>query len=197
MADFLLSEAVEEDPTTNDDDEDEGNNNITLSDEEFIDDSNIDEQNASDYYGFTNVMREYDNTIQDSLEDFDYNQEASNYNSEISDLPRIDEFKDFESRVEKFKKTLINPQGLNNENSFFYSILYAIRYHLTKKSDTVDDEQIKVDIGARIYNKIYPLRSFLKLNLDVLSFDNQCHTINQILSENKLFLRIFELKDKF
>ena len=73
MADFLLSEAVEEDPTTNDDDEDEGNNNITLSDEEFIDNSNIDEQNASDYYGFTNVMREYDDTIQDSLEDFDYN----------------------------------------------------------------------------------------------------------------------------
>ena len=51
MADFLLSEAVEEDPMTDDDEEDEGNN-ITLSDEEFIDDSNIDEQNPSDFYGF-------------------------------------------------------------------------------------------------------------------------------------------------
>ena len=90
MADFLLSEAVEEDPTTNDDEEDEGNI-ITLSDEEFIDDSNIDEQNLSDYYGSTNVTREYDDATQDSLEDFDYSQEASNYNSEISDLPfRID-----------------------------------------------------------------------------------------------------------
>ena len=161
MADFLLSEAVEEDPTTNDDEEDEGNI-ITLSDEEFIDDSNIDEQDSSDYYGFTNVTREYDDAIEDSLEDFDYSQEASNYNSEISDLPfRIDEFKDFEKRVKKFKNTLINPQGLNNENSFFYSILYAVRYHLIKKIDTVDDEQIKVDIGAGIYDKIYPLKSFL------------------------------------
>ena len=197
MADFLLSEAVEEDPTTNDDEEDEGNI-ITLSDEEFIDDSNIDEQNLSDYYGSTNVTREYDDATQDSLEDFDYSQEASNYNSEISDLPfRIDEFKDFENRVKKFKNTLINPQGLNNENSFFYSILYAVRYHLTKKFDTVDDEQIKVDIGAGIYDKIYPLKSFLKLNLDILCFQNQCQTINQILSENKLFLRVYELKDKF
>ena len=102
MADFLLSEAVEEDPTTNDE-EDEGNI-VTLSDEEFIDDSNVYEQNPSDYYGFTNVTREYDDAIQDSFEDFDYiSQEASNYNSEISDLPpRIDEFKDFEYRVKKF-----------------------------------------------------------------------------------------------
>ena len=197
MADFLLSEAVEEDPTTNDE-EDEGNI-VTLSDEEFIDDSNVYEQNPSDYYGFTNVTREYDDAIQDSFEDFDYtSQEASNYNSEISDLPpRIDEFKDFEYRVKKFKNTLINPHGLNNENSFFYSILYAVRYYLTKKCDLVEDEQIKVDIGGKIYDKIHPLKSFLKLNLDIFTFENQCQTINQILSENKLFLRVYELKDKF
>ena len=170
MADFLLSEAIEEDPTTNDDDddEDEGNNNVTLSDEEFIDDSNIDEQNPSDYYGFTKVAREYDDAIQDSLEDFDYDQEVSNYNSEISDLPRIDEFKDFESRVKKFKNTLINPQGLNNENSIFYSILYAVRYHLTKKFDTVDDEQIKADIRAGIYN--LSIEKFFKIKFRYFIF---------------------------
>ena len=173
MADFLLSEAVEEDPTTNDE-EDEGNI-VTLSDEEFIDDSNVYEQNPSDYYGFTNVTREYDDAIQDSFEDFDYiSQEASNYNSEISDLPpRIDDFKDFEYRVKKFKNTLINPHGLNNENSFFYSILYAVRYYLTKKCDYLTKKQIKVDIGAKIYDKIHPLKSFLKLNLDIFTFENQ------------------------
>ena len=197
MADFLLSEAVEEDPTTNDE-EDEGNI-VTLSDEEFIDDSNVYEQNPSDYYGFTNVTREYDDAIQDSFEDFDYiSQEASNYNSEISDLPpRIDDFKDFEYRVKKFKNTLFNPHGLNNENSFFYSILYAVRYYLTKKCDLVEDEQIKVDIGGKIYDKIHPLKGFFQLNLDIFTFENQCQTINQILSDNKLFLRVYELKDKF
>ena len=55
----------------------------------------------------------------------------------------------------------------------------------------------KLKLTLELEYIIYPLRSFLKLNLDILSFDNQCHTINQILSENKLFLRVFELKDKF
>ena len=201
MSDFLLTEAdVEEENTNDDDEDDEGNNNITLSDEEFIDDSNFNDPNASDYYGFTNVMREYEDAIQDSLADLDYDQEANNYvsDSEITDQPRIDEFDGFKSRVEKFKNTLIFPQGLNNENSFFYSILYAIRYNFKKKFDRVDDdEQIKVDIGDEIYNKIYPLKNFLKLDLDIVTFKNQCPTINQILTENNLFLRVFELKDKF
>ena len=162
MADFLLTEAVDEDPKTID--EDEGNIiNMTLSDEEFIDDSSVIEESVSDYYGFTNVSREYDDAIQDSFSGFDYNQEANNYCNDDDELfDEIDEFKDFKSRVEKFKKTLINPQGFNNENSFFYSILYAVRYHLTNKFDDVDDEQIKVDIGAEIYDKIHPLKNFLK-----------------------------------
>ena len=197
MADFLLTEAVDEDPKTID--EDEGNIiNMTLSDEEFIDDSSVIEESVSDYYGFTNVSREYDDAIQDSFSGFDYNQEANNYCNDDDELfDEIDEFKDFKSRVEKFKKTLINPQGFNNENSFFYSILYTVRYHLTNKFDDVDDEQIKVDIGAEIYDKIHPLKNFLKLDLDILNFENQCLTINRILSKNGLFLRVFELKDKF
>ena len=148
MTDFLLTEAIDEDQQDNE--EEEGNNISTLSDEEFIDDSYFEDQNESDYYGFTNVMREYDDAIKDSLTDFDYNQEASNYVTENNedDDERIDEFKDFESKVEKLKKNLFFPQGLKNENSFFYSILYAIRYHLTKKLDTTSDEQIKVDTGA-------------------------------------------------
>ena len=196
MTDFLLTEAIDEDQQDNE--EEEGNNISTLSDEEFIDDSHFEDQNESDYYGFTNVMREYDDAIQDSLTDFDYNQEASNYVTENNDDDeRIDEFKDFESKVEKFKKNLFFPQGLKNENYFFYSILYAVRYHLTKKINTAADEQIKVDIGAEIFDEILPLKNFLKLNLDIFTFENQCYVVNQILNKNNLFLRIFELKNKF
>ena len=102
MADFLLTEAVDEDPKTID--EDEGNIiNMTLSDEEFIDDSSVIEESVSDYYGFTNVSREYDDAIQDSFSGFDYNQEANNYCNDDDELfDEIDEFKDFKSRVEKF-----------------------------------------------------------------------------------------------
>ena len=197
MADFLLTEAVDEDAKTIEG-KDEGNIiDMTLSDEEFIDDSSVVEESVTDYYGLTNVSREYDDAIQDSFSDFDYNQEANNYCNDDELFDEIDEFKDFKFRVEKFKKTLINPQGFDNKNSFFYSILYAIRYQLTNKFDDVNDEQIKVDIGAEIYDKIHLLKDFLKLDLDILNFENQCLTINQILSKNGLFLRVFELKDKF
>ena len=37
----------------------------------------------------------------------------------------------------------------------------------------------------------------MKLNLDILHFENQCLKINHILNKNNLFLHIFELKEKF
>ena len=77
MADFLLTEAVDEDTATTDVN-DEGNIDMTLSDEEFIDDSVI-EQDVTEYYGFTNVSKDYTEAVQDSFSDFDYDQEANNY----------------------------------------------------------------------------------------------------------------------
>ena len=87
-----------------------------MSDEEFIDDSEI-EENITDLYGFTNVSRDYTEAVEDSFSDFD--QEPNNYcnENETNDLP-IDNVKDY------FTKTLINPQGLNNKDSFF------IRFYL-------------------------------------------------------------------
>ena len=124
MSDFLVKEAIDEDEIQNEEEEDEGNDFIsTLSDEEFIDDeSQFEDQNASDYYGFTNIERSYDDAIQDSLTDFDFNQEANNYNYDDDDdnlKETVDNFKDFEARVLKFKKTLFCPHELQNEDSFF------------------------------------------------------------------------------
>ena len=118
MADFLLTEAVDEDSATTDVN-DEGNIDMTLSDEEFIDDSVI-EQDVTEYYGFTNVSKDFTEAVQDSFSDFDYDQEANNYcvEDDLHDI-KIDEFKDYKSRVDKFAKTLLNPQGLNNKDSFF------------------------------------------------------------------------------
>ena len=77
-----------------------------------------------------------------------------------------------------------------------------MRYQLTGKfscnDDDVDvDEQIKVDIGAEIFDEIYPLKSMMKLDLDILNFESQCLKLNQILNKNNLFLCIFEFKEKF
>ena len=75
--------------------------------------------------------------------------------------------------------------------------MFAIRYRLSGKVEPCDDEQLKIDIGAEILDEIYPLKSLMKSNLDILHFENQCLKINQILNKNNLFLRIFELKEKF
>ena len=72
-----------------------------------------------------------------------------------------------------------------------------MRCQLTGKIEECDDEQIKEDIGAEIFDKIYLLKSMIMLDLDTLHFENQCLKINQILNKNNLFLRVFELKEKF
>ena len=200
MADFLLTEAVDEDDVGG---VDEGNifdDDMTLSDEEFIDDSVI-EESVTDHYGFTNVSRDYTEAVEDSFSDFDFEQEPNNYcnENEIHDL-EVDNFKDYKSKIEKFTKTLLNPQGLNNKDSLIYSILFAVRYQLTGKFSCDDDdddddvdEQIKVDIGAEIFDEIYMLKNMMRLDLDILNFKNQCLKINQILNKNNLFLRVLEL----
>ena len=80
----------------------------------------------SDYCGFTNVSRSYEDAMQDALEGFDWVQEPKNYTNEPTTSVSFDEFKNSDERIAKFKSSLINPQGVGNPDSFFYSILYAL-----------------------------------------------------------------------
>ena len=104
MADFLLTEAVDDDPIGEGNIDFEGNINdeMTISDEEFIDDSEINES-ITDHYGFTNVSRDFDEAVEDSFSDFDFDQEPNNYcnENEIFDL-EIDNCKDYKSKIENF-----------------------------------------------------------------------------------------------
>ena len=196
MSDFILREAIDEDEY---EEEREGGNDFitSISDEEFLDDeTEFEDQNPSDYYGFTNVVTAYEDAIQDSLSDFNFDQEANNYNIDELSEEKIDEFKDFNEKIEKFKKHLFFPKNNQDENSFFYSILYAIRYHLTEKLDQVSDEYFTAN-DLKIYQEIYCLEDILKLDLKISSFEDQCYVINHILNKNNLFLRVYEQKEKF
>ena len=77
------------------------------SDREFIDDTDYHES-VSDYYGFANASRPYEEAIEDPIEDFDWSQDPENYYDEPTRNP-IDEFNNSEIRVEKFKSSLVNP----------------------------------------------------------------------------------------
>ena len=191
MAEFLLTEAIDVDSVN---DDNEGNiNTATVSDEEFIDDQPQNE--SSDFHPyFTNVSRSYD----DVMQDFNFDAlEARNYFDSDEEGEEINEFANFESKVKLFKESLNNPHGLENSDSFFYSILYAIRNKLTKKVDSVDEENLKEDVGLALFHDLFEIKSLLRLDLDILNFENQCFKVNTILSKYNMFLRVFELKDQF
>ena len=96
MADFVNFEAVED---SNIDEIGVGDEQIiseNVSDVDFIDNQNDFDENVEDFYAFTNVIRSYEDAMQDSFIDFDWSQEASNYCTDYYDATNetTDEFKD-------------------------------------------------------------------------------------------------------
>ena len=135
MSDFLLTEAIDEDE--DEIENGEGNDFVsTLSDEEFIDDESQFENNASDYYGLVNIERSYDDAIQDSVSEINFDQEANNYNDDYDDdfnEEKIDNFKDFIERLNKFKKNLYFPRQIQDENSFFFCYFVCSKILFNKR----------------------------------------------------------------
>ena len=168
-----------------------------MNDNDFIDNIEI-EESLEDHYAFTNVNRNYADAVYDSFSDFDFDQEPKNYCNvnEVCNLP-VDEFKDNKQKIDLFIDTLINPQGSNNKDSFFYSILYTVRYFLTQKIEPcTNEDELRLNVTAEIFDEIYPLKENVRLDLDILNFEKQCFQIKYILNISNFFLRIFELKEK-
>ena len=194
MSDFIEFEALDKGEVMNECERVEEGEMETYRD--FIDDGNYDES-VADYYAFENVTRTYEEAMSDAREGFDYDQEPENYCEEPTDM-EIDDFDKSKRRIAKFKSNLVNPQGADNPDSFFHSILYALRYRLTNKDEPcIDDAELESDVKTEIFDEVNLLRDRLRFDLDLMNFENQCFQINRILMENNFFLRVFELKDKF
>ena len=188
MSDFLFSEVIEEDAILVDESEDEVE---TVSDNDFIGNTEIDES-VEDHYAFTNVNRNYADAVYESFSDFDFDQEPNNFcnENEVCNLP-VDEFKDYTEKIYLFIDTLINPQGSNNKDSFFYLILYTVRYLLTQKSEPcTNEDKLRLDVTVEIFDEIYLLKENMRLDLDILDFEKQCFQISHILNKNIFFLRV-------
>ena len=96
MSNFLFSEAIEEDASLVNESKDEIE---TVRDNDFIDDTEIDES-VEDHYAFTNVNRNYADAVYDSFSDFDFDQEPNNYcnENEVCNLT-VDEFKTINKKL--------------------------------------------------------------------------------------------------
>ena len=200
MAQFIDSEAMDVDCNTQCDDEKGEEEVPSVSDDEFIDDSEQIVVDQSEYPYFANVTRSYNDTLTrvedlESLEDLD----ARHYFDSDNDEDDLHEFSKFEAKARVFRESLICPHGLENPDSFFYAILYAIRHKFTEKVDFLQNEDsLKQDVGIELSRELFEIKSLLRLDgQDKLNFENQCFKINRILSRHNMFLRVFELKDKF
>ena len=49
----------------------------------------------------------------------------------------------------------------------------------------------------QLYDVLLSAKKNLRLDLDIQHFENQCFSVNDLLIKHDLFLRIYELKDKF
>ena len=197
MSEFVNFEAVDDDCERDMMDECERVEE-SESDGEFIDNSEYDES-VRDYYGFTNVTKSYEEAMREGFEDeeIDESEEVENYCEESTNAT-VDDFINSKDRIDKFKSTLLSPQGKDNPDLFFYAILYALRYKQNNKTEPcADDSELRSDVTPEIFDEINSLRDKLKLDLDILNFENQCFQINRILIKSHLFLRVYEIKDKF
>ena len=203
MVDFVNFEATEDSNIDGIDVDNEQNISANVSDVDFIDDENDFDENVEHYYSFTNVSRSYEDAMQNSSIDFDWSQERNNYCVEDYDPAKetIDEFKltILKKKVEDFKHTLLIPGGFENIDSFYYALLYAIRYQLkNKKNRCQNDNELKKDIDKdKLYDALCTIKEKLRLDLDIVNFENQCFSVNDLLNKHGFFLRVYELKDNF
>ena len=118
MSQFVCFQMAEyNDDVTLENESSEGEN-MSDTDVDFIDDTEYNES-VENYYMFENVSREYDDAIGDSFAGFDFSQEPSNYCSDDEICNEVTELKVSKKKVEELNKTLLNPEGDKNVDSFF------------------------------------------------------------------------------
>ena len=108
---------------------------------------------------------------------------------------KTDDFFYSKNKVDTFRQTTINPKD-TTENSLLYAICYALRFHSSQEKDLCSDDDLKNEIDANLYHKLFENKDYLKLDLDLTNFERSCYLLNEILTKFNYFFRIFELKDK-
>ena len=203
MADFIYFEAEAEE---NDVDVDivDSNDEEEMIIDDFIDDTHQ-ENDSSVFHRFHNqttntsdVMEELlreEESISDSLEQHNYTED-----NEIDEIANevYDETENFLQNKNKFLSTLINPlDQTGDKDTFYLTLLHAIRYVKTKKQDLCFEENFEEEMGNDLYSKIKTIKENCILDLNLNHFEEMCYNINDILLKENMFLRIYEIKDKY
>ena len=140
------------------------------------------------------ILRE----ISDEEQSLDESMTPSNYNEYNEEENEVHKFENSENLIEVFTQTLKNPEPeQTKENSFYSSLLFAIRFIKNEKTDYCELDEINDVIGEDLLSKRESKKDLCVLNLSKRDFDHMCFKLNEVLNESSMFLRIYELKDKF
>ena len=143
MTDLIDFEVSVEDKNKNEEKDDEVSNRDLDSLKSFTDDNDEIENDRTFYQKFEKVTA----SIDDVLKEEDYKSivdiqkvDVSNFCETSEEEIEIDEFKDTEKRIEKFKETIFpvskdNDDDENDHNSFINAIFFAIRFNVEQKTD--------------------------------------------------------------
>ena len=200
MAEFINFEVEAEVVELESSKEDDEVNNISES--SFIDDQEVG-TDANLYRHFANVENDLDQVLRDAhneaLEDIEQFDEISNLRDGSHVQIEIEEFKNFEIDITKFKETLfprVDQEQEKVENQFCKAILYALRFDKNGMKDVCSKKDFEKVIDKNLFQQIDQTEKF-KFIIELQKFTNMCYEINSILSKFGYFLRVFELKNKF
>ena len=192
MADYINFEA--EADFVEDINKDVGDEDSDFSDIEsensFIDGQDVN-TDANFYRYFANVENDIEQVLKDSydegLEDIENFDEISNLCEGSEDESEIDNFKNFEVDIEKFKETLfprVDVEDQKVHNQFSCTILYALRFDKTGFKDKCDKQEFEKSIDQSIIQKLIDKFEFI---IDLQKFPNKCYEINSVLSKYNYF----------
>ena len=188
MADFIYFEA-----DASDESNDEGEP-IDV-DNSLLDDSTVHENNEPSFFRFHHQTRNVEEVMREIEQEEEIAAEyleANNYleDSEIDNIGNesYDEFEKFEERRNLFLSSLLNPiENQTKENSFYLTLLYAIRFYKTKKNDLCEESEMENQIGTDLYSKIIEKKDKYILDQIKRNFDDMCFDINEILVKKNFF----------
>ena len=145
MTDFIDFEVSVEDNNQNEEKDDEVSDSDLDSLKSFIDDNDEIENDRTFYQKFENVTTSIDDVLKEEydksivgIQKIDVSNFCETSEEEIE--IEIDEFKDTEKRIEKFKENLfpvstVNDDDENNHNSFVNTIFFATTFNVEQKTD--------------------------------------------------------------
>ena len=161
----------------------------TLSDNEFIDGKTQIDENIEDYYLLMYVEVEVSRMQCKILFS---NWIAVNLCSSMRWIiivmiisEQINEFRDSAKRIEEYKRTLLCPHSLKNQEKIE-----------RKKEECQNEDQLKENLENLCITSLN-LKENWRVDLDIQNFENQCYSVEKLSDKNRLFLRVYELKEKF